>query len=277
MKKLLLCAALASVATLTAGAAGAVTWTTQLNYDSTGLTSSMGTVTITDGLNSGKDVQIAVNLLAGAFVDTGGHYVFAFNLDNSAGNVVTVNQPTGGPVDFVYENTWSQTVTSCTHGKHPVCTTTTQTAPPPYTDAPFGNFTNAFVLNPDGGNHTVTGPFVFTVHNDAGLSFAGAGPGPTIDPVTGKLLGLGGGLHFESNTTGSVPGAAGGWWFAVDTSGSDGHCSPTCVIAGRDAFTPVPHESHVAVPEPGAWALMILGFGGAGAMLRRRRAAAAIA
>jgi hypothetical protein len=28
-----------------------------------------------------------------------------------------------------------------------------------------------------------------------------------------------------------------------------------------------------AIPEPGTWALMILGFGGAGAMLRRRRAA----
>ena len=27
-----------------------------------------------------------------------------------------------------------------------------------------------------------------------------------------------------------------------------------------------------SVPEPGAWALMILGFGGAGAVIRRRRA-----
>lgn len=31
----------------------------------------------------------------------------------------------------------------------------------------------------------------------------------------------------------------------------------------------------VAVPEPGVWALMIMGFGGAGAMLRRRRGALA--
>ena len=35
--------------------------------------------------------------------------------------------------------------------------------------------------------------------------------------------------------------------------------------------------SAVAVPEPGAWALMILGFGGVGAMLRRRAARAVTA
>ncbi|HEY0651155.1 PEPxxWA-CTERM sorting domain-containing protein [Phenylobacterium sp.] len=35
-----------------------------------------------------------------------------------------------------------------------------------------------------------------------------------------------------------------------------------------------PPGTSVAVPEPAAWALMIMGFGAAGAMLRRRRAAA---
>jgi hypothetical protein len=37
------------------------------------------------------------------------------------------------------------------------------------------------------------------------------------------------------------------------------------------------HFSTAAVPEPATWTLMILGFGGAGAMLRRRRAEAALA
>ncbi|MBS0334045.1 MAG: PEPxxWA-CTERM sorting domain-containing protein [Proteobacteria bacterium] len=38
-----------------------------------------------------------------------------------------------------------------------------------------------------------------------------------------------------------------------------------------------PPLTNIAVPEPGAWALMILGFGGAGAMLRRRRRLAGVA
>jgi PEP-CTERM motif len=47
------------------------------------------------------------------------------------------------------------------------------------------------------------------------------------------------------------------------TSGANGS------YAGTVSFTP----SVGAVPEPAAWALMIMGFGGAGAMLRRRRQA----
>ena len=112
--------------------------------------------------------------------------------------------------------------------------------------------------------------FSFNVHNAAGLTFAGRGATTDGD---GKLqLPLGSGLHFESNTTGSVGAGAnkvgpGGWWFAVDTSGADGNCSPTCVVAGRDAVQP-----QATVPEPSAWALMITGFGAAGAVMRRRRA-----
>lgn len=264
MKSKLLAAAAALAVAAAAPAAHALVWTTQLEYDNTGKIASLGQVTVTDGLNGGTDVQVQVDLDQGFLVDTGGHYAFAFNLDNSAGNVVTVNSPTpdgpGGAIDYVYANTWSQQVTKC---KGKVCTTTTETDPPPYKMAPFGEFNNAFFLNPDGGNNTVAPPFIFTVHNNAGLTFAGLGKTP--GPGGLLTLPLGTGLHFESNTTGNVPGAGpGGWWFAVDTSGTDGNCNPTCVIAGRDAVSGV-------VPEPSTWALMILGFGGAGAILRRRR------
>ena len=40
-----------------------------------------------------------------------------------------------------------------------------------------------------------------------------------------------------------------------------------------DGITDVAHWSGGAVPEPSTWALMIAGFGGVGAMLRRRRLA----
>jgi hypothetical protein len=45
---------------------------------------------------------------------------------------------------------------------------------------------------------------------------------------------------------------------------------PDSVFSGTATF-----ERALAVPEPSAWALMILGFGGTGAMMRRRRMIAA--
>jgi hypothetical protein len=48
-------------------------------------------------------------------------------------------------------------------------------------------------------------------------------------------------------------------------TGPDSTAAGTCTVGCSS--TPPP-----GVPEPAAWALMILGFGGAGAMLRRRRA-----
>lgn len=50
-----------------------------------------------------------------------------------------------------------------------------------------------------------------------------------------------------------------------------GTAGPDAVYGATATFERAPTT---VVPEPGAWALMIAGFGGAGAMLRRRKAAA---
>jgi hypothetical protein len=49
---------------------------------------------------------------------------------------------------------------------------------------------------------------------------------------------------------------------AADEFVAGGHCTGDC---------PVINPTGGGIPEPGTWALMILGFGGAGAMLRLRR------
>jgi hypothetical protein len=49
------------------------------------------------------------------------------------------------------------------------------------------------------------------------------------------------------------------------------------VQGGTISVNEVIQQGSGAVPEPASWALMILGFGGAGAMLRRRKTAAAAA
>lgn len=55
-------------------------------------------------------------------------------------------------------------------------------------------------------------------------------------------------------------------FFIFDTPYGDNRGGITLNLAFDAPGTP-------GVPEPGTWALMIAGFGGAGAMLRRRRAA----
>lgn len=50
------------------------------------------------------------------------------------------------------------------------------------------------------------------------------------------------------------------------TAGAGAQFPPNATYTGQITFAP-----NAAVPEPGTWALMILGFGGAGAMLRIRR------
>lgn len=115
----------------------------------------------------------------------------------------------------------------------------------------------------------------FQVYNslaNGGLTFAGVGATFT----DGKLTGLGTGPQFASTIlteicknpdkhTGCQTYPA-GWWFSADVIQSGG---ATYNIAARDAYV------STGIPEPATWALMILGFGGAGAMLRRRRAAIA--
>ena len=64
--------------------------------------------------------------------------------------------------------------------------------------------------------------------------------------------------------------------------GNPGGCATltvvtTCTASIASFDSPISGQFSAAVPEPGAWALMILGFGGAGAMLRRRRSLAAVA
>jgi hypothetical protein len=222
----------------TAASASALTYTSQLEYQ--GLNGahspSFGTVTLNEV--DANDVLVTVTLTnpGSLFVNTGGaHDPFLFSLLGS-GNTVAVSD--NANQQFTYAGAGSFSAT------------------------PFGTFTNKIgCCGGESNKGAANGnppPLVFTVSNLGGMTFAGVGA--TFDSTTGRLLTQGTGNRFASN--------AGGWWFAADIY--DSGTGTTYNVAARDAFRPTG-----GVPEPATWALMIMGFGGAGAMLRRRRAAVA--
>ena len=65
---------------------------------------------------------------------------------------------------------------------------------------------------------------------------------------------------------------------AATASGSSSQLlarSPLPIILVPQGFAGAAAATVTAVPEPAGWAMMLVGFGGLGALLRRRRAAAA--
>ncbi|HZZ32933.1 MAG TPA: PEPxxWA-CTERM sorting domain-containing protein [Phenylobacterium sp.] len=265
MKKFLSSAAAAAFCVsglLAAPAAHAAVFVSQLVYkDNNSNPPSLsatpyGTVTITELTPDSLKVEVDLTNPASEFVNTGGkHNPFVFNTlhadqvttPHAAAtddpNAIAIDAPVGKFEDAgrgAFEST------------------------------PFGTFTNEISLNPEGdkgkGNGQANGqkgPMIFTVTDPNGITFAGIG---ATFSSTGQLLTTGTGDRFTSTTTGADNA---GWWFAADIY--DGATGSTYNVAARDAFEQIQN----AVPEPATWGLMIVGFGGVGAVLRRRRATVA--
>jgi hypothetical protein len=247
LKKLLAGAALAGLLGA-ASQASALTYVSQLEYRDGAAgaqTPSFGTVTI-DELVGGTSVKVTVELTNpnSLFVNTGGpHDPFLFNLVG-AGSTVAVDNNVAGQ-QFTYDGAGSFTAT------------------------PFGTFTNKIGCcggeKKKGAANGDPPPLIFTVTNLGGLTFGGAG---AIYDADHKLITPGTGNRFASNV--------GGFLFAADIY--DATAGRTYNVAAKDAYcTSCGGGSESGVPEPATWALMILGFGGAGATLRRRRVAVATA
>jgi len=130
--------------------------------------------------------------------------------------------------------------------------------------------TTAFV---DAGGDVVGGGFVPETYSSPGGCFfifcssaSDNGSGPTFEtgivfaPATFNLTNI---VMGAPGTVAVLTGNEGGFAFPVGPISHDVTGGTAMGVAG--------------VPEPAAWALMILGFGGVGAMLRRRQAAGAVA
>jgi hypothetical protein len=235
LTKLLAGAAVASVLAI-AGPASALTYTTILEHSNTDgvVDGDFGLVTIEEEDANNILVTLTLNAPLTLVIDAGAHYAFTFNLIDSPNSSISIVEPAGGgSFSYLGEGAYANAPFS-SGGKTPV------------------TWKNAFACCGQGSSNGEPPPFSFRVTNASGITFAGVGAEFDLD---GRLTKTGTGNRFASTSA--------GWWFASDVS--DG--SKTGVVAARDAFL------LTAVPEPATWGLMIMGFGGAGAMLRRRKAA----
>jgi hypothetical protein len=203
--------------------------------------------------------------------DTGGGPAFFSNefgqvaieeLDpNTVRLTVTLSSPlslfvnTGGPHDpFLFNTLNDNTVTIL-----PPVDTFSDGGHGSFAAAAFGTLTDKIACC-TGGNGQVNGetpPLVFTVFNASGISFAG---NAAISVAGEVITAAGTDEHFASNDD--------GWWFVADIF--DGATGVAYNVGARHVFEgPVGPQG--TIPEPAAWTLMILGFGGVGALARGRR------
>ena len=115
----------------------------------------------------------------------------------------------------------------------------------------------------------LTGGVTYTAHYDLAANRRGAG----TDLLT-VMFGSTSALYTLVSTSASDPFTTQALSF---TPGSTGAYNLSFSTAGGDNIGPlldnVAVVAAVAVPEPATWAMMIMGFGGVGALMRRRRTA----
>jgi len=232
-----------------AGSASAATYISKLEYrEAAGVATvpAYGTVKLEDGLDGGTRVRVTVEFTDPdtLFVETGSKYPFTFKLLDSPNSTVSVVSGVGPDWQALNE------------GLYKVAAFTSNTN----NDNDGTKFNRAIVCCAgNGASNGVLAPMVFDVVNASGITFAGVGA--QVDQ-NGRLVGLGTGNRFTSTSR--------GWWFTADiwdpNAGTNG---ATFAVGAKDAFV-----VNTPVPEPTTWALMIAGFGGAGAVLRRQRRAA---
>lgn len=238
LNKLLAGAAVASALAF-AGSASAATYITKLEHNNADGTvdGNFGLVTIEEEDANNILVTVTLNAPLTLLIDSGKHQVFTFNLEDTPNSTIDIVAPVGdGSYTYLGEGAFFN---------------------PPFSDNGKNAVTwkNAFECCGNGSSNGEPPPFSFRVTNLSGITFAGLGA--TFDG-DGRLLTTGTGNRFGSTSA--------GWWFAADVS--DGR--NTGAVAARDAF-----RVQTVVPEPATWGLMIMGFGAAGAMLRRRKMAIA--